>query len=400
MPTAREFAVDVIRTLREAGHEALLAGGCVRDELLGVEPNDYDIATSARPEQVRQLFRRTVAVGAAFGVVEVLGPHRLIVQVATFRSDGAYIDGRRPESVVFCSAEEDAQRRDFTINGMFFDPLDERLIDHVGGKADLQARILRAIGDAEARFREDRLRILRAVRMAARFDLEIDPATSAAIARMAPQLNDGVSAERIADEFRKMLVDPHRARALRLFMDLGLAAVVLPELGAKHGLAVVERLGETTSFPLAFAALLHPVGRRIAGEISLRLKLSSEERERIEWLVENHRILADSRAMRPARLKPLLVHPGIDDLMAMHRAEGRDLDALEHAVALRRSWDEAGELNPAPLLTGNDLLALGLPQGPMYKILLQRVRDAQLDGEIATHEEAIGLVKRILAGQT
>ena len=400
MPTPREFAVDVIRALREAGHEALLAGGCVRDEFLGVTPKDYDIATSARPEQVRRLFRRTVAVGAAFGVVEVLGPHRLLVQVATFRSDGAYIDGRRPESVVFCSAEEDAQRRDFTINGMFFDPLDERLIDHVGGRADLQAGILRAIGDAAARLREDRLRMLRAVRMAARFRLEIDPATRSAITAMAPQLEDGVSAERIADELRKMLVDPHRARAMQLFMDLGLAAVVLPELGAMHGLAIVERLGEKTSFPLAFAAMLHPVGRHVAGEIALRLKLSTEERERIEWLVENHRTLADAPTMRPAKLKPLLVHPGINDLMALHRAEGSDLDALAHAVAIRRIWDEAGELNPAPLITGNDLLALGLPQGPMYKTLLQRARDAQLDGEITTRDQAIGLVQRILAGQT
>ena len=283
---------------------------------------------------------------------------------------------------------------------MFFDPLDERIIDHVGGRADLNARVLRAIGDAAARFREDRLRMLRAVRMAARFDLEIDPATRAAITAMAPQLDDGVSAERIADEFRKMLVDPRRARAMHLFMDLGLAAVVLPELGAMHGLAIVERLGEKTSFPLAFAALLHPVGRRVAGEIALRLKLSTEERERIEWLVENHRILADAPAMRPAKLKPLLVHPGIDDLMALHRAQGGGLDALDHAVAIRRTWDEAGELNPAPLITGNDLLALGLPQGPMYKTLLQRARDAQLDGEIITRDQAIGLVQRILVAQT
>jgi len=399
MPTPREFAVDVIRALRDTGHEALLAGGCVRDELLGVEPKDYDVATSARPEQVQRLFRRTVAVGAAFGVVEVLGPYRLNVQVATFRSDGAYIDGRRPESVVFCSAEEDAQRRDFTINGMFFDPLDERLIDHVGGQADLQTGLLRAIGDPEARFREDRLRMLRAVRMAARFRLEIDPATGAAIRAMAPQLADGVSAERIADELRKMLVDPHRARAMRLFAEYGFVDVVFSGDIRLHP-DVTDRLGERTTFPLAFAALIYTEGRPRAGEIALRLKLSSEERGRIEWLVENHRTLADVRSMPPSRLKPLLVHPGIEDLTALHRAIGHDPDALDYAIAIRRQWDEAGELNPPPLLTGNDLLALGLPQGPMYKMLLQRVRDAQLDGEIATHEQAVGLVQRILAGQT
>ena len=238
--------------------------------------------------------------------------------------------------------------------------------------------------------------MLRAVRMAARFRLEIDPATRAAISKMAAQLDDGVSAERIAEELRKMLVDPHRARAMRLFIDLGLAAVDLPEM--PHDLGVVERLGDGTAFPLAFAALLTSVGRRTAGEISLRLKLSTEERERIEWLVENHRILAESRSMRPAKLKPLLVHLGIDNLIALHRADGHDLDALDYAVTLRQQWDEAGELNPPPLLTGNDLLALGLPQGPMYKRLLQRVRDAQLDVEITTREEAIALVQSIVAG--
>src|SRR5215468_2735973 len=207
--TERDFAVQVVRRLRQAGYEALWAGGCVRDELLGVEPVDYDVATSARPEEVQRTFAHTVEVGVSFGVVEVIGPRRPDgsfpkVQVATFRSDGAYVDGRRPESVVFSTAAEDAQRRDFTINGMFFDPLESRVIDYVGGLADLKAGVLRAIGDPRARFREDKLRLMRAVRMAARFDFPIEAGTAAAVREMAPQITV-VSSERIAEELRKML---------------------------------------------------------------------------------------------------------------------------------------------------------------------------------------------------
>ncbi|MGL4549960.1 MAG: CCA tRNA nucleotidyltransferase, partial [Gemmataceae bacterium] len=232
----REFAVEVVRALQAAGHDALFAGGCVRDELLGHEPADYDVATAALPDDVIALFRRTVAVGAAFGVVEVLGPRPFKVQVATFRRDGNYSDARRPDDVVFSTAEEDAKRRDFTINGMFLDPLAGRVIDFVGGRADLDAKVLRAIGDPAARFREDRLRLLRAVRMAARFGLSIDPDTRAAVQRMAAAVGDGVSAERVAEEFRKMLTDPNRVRAMRLLLELGLAAAVLPELLPMLGL--------------------------------------------------------------------------------------------------------------------------------------------------------------------
>src|SRR2546423_12854917 len=203
--TERDFAVRVVQRLRDAGYQALWAGGCVRDELLGLVPKDYDVATDATPEQVRRLFRRTVAVGAAFGVVEVLGPRPLKVQVATFRSDVSYSDGRRPDRVVFSSAREDALRRDFTINGMFFDPLTDQLIDYVGGQEDLRARVLRAIGDPVRRFTEDKLRMLRAVRIATRFDLTLDEATATAVRAMAPEIR-AVSAERIAEELRKLLV--------------------------------------------------------------------------------------------------------------------------------------------------------------------------------------------------
>ncbi len=451
--TERDFAVEVVRTLRAAGHEALWAGGCVRDELLGLTPKDYDVATSARPEEVRRLFRRTVAVGLSFGVVEVLGPRPLKVQVATFRSDVSYSDGRHPDAVVFSTAREDALRRDFTINGMFADPLENRVIDYVGGQDDLRARVLRAIGDPVERFTEDRLRMLRAVRMAARFELTIEPDTAAAIQAMARGI-DAVSAERVADELRKMLVDVHRARGMALFLDLGLAEPLLPELlpmcglpqglprpdapplpppgrpgdGApagdlwEHVLRVLDLLGPAPSFPLAFAALLHDVGkprtvgrtperytfyghehvgRRVASDICLRLKLSNDERERVEWLVEKHQVLADARQMRPSKLKVLLVHPGIQELLALHRADalasGRSTDHVEYCEHLLREWSASGELSPPPLLTGNDLLEMGVEQGPIYKRLLDAVREAQLDGSLTTVAQARERVGQLLA---
>src|SRR6516225_8102356 len=238
-PSERDFAIDVVRRLRDAGHEALWAGGCVRDELLRLVPKDYDVATSAHPDEVRRLFRRTIAVGASFGVIEVLGPRTpagpLKVQVATFRSDVSYSDGRRPDAVVFSSAREDALRRDFTINGMFFDPLEGRLIDYVGGQDDLRDRVLRAIGEPRQRFDEDKLRLMRAVRLATRFGLTLEPATRAAIEAMSPEIGV-VSAERVAEELRKLLVDPRRARGMRMFMDLKLAQAILPELLPMKGL--------------------------------------------------------------------------------------------------------------------------------------------------------------------
>jgi poly(A) polymerase len=456
-PTEREFAVEVVRRLRDAGCEALWAGGCVRDELLGQAPKDYDVATSALPDQVRRLFRRTVAVGEAFGVVEVLGPRTpagpLKVQVATFRSDGAYSDGRRPDAVTFSSAREDAERRDFTINGMFFDPLERRLIDYVGGQDDLRSRVLRAIGDPALRIAEDKLRMLRAVRLAARFDFAVDPATADAIRRMAPEIVV-VSAERVADEFRKMLVDRNRTRAMRMFMDFGLAKPLLPELLPmcglpqglpradgpglpppgmpavtnwasgdlwEHVLLVLDRLGDEPSFPLAFAALLHDVGkprtvgrtperytfyghehvgRRMASEICLRLKTSNEERERVEWLVEKHQILADVRQMRTSKVKTLLAHPAIRDLLALHRADALASDKSDDHVVyceqLLREWS-ADDLNPAPLLTGHDLQRAGVAPGPIYKRLLDAVREGQLEGTIKTPQAARELVDRLLA---
>ncbi len=441
--TEREFAIDVVRQLREASFEAYWAGGCVRDEVLGLHPADYDVATNARPEQVRKLFRKTVEVGAAFGVVEVLGPKPHKIQVATFRTDVSYSDGRRPDSVVFCSAEEDAKRRDFTINGMFFDPLEDRLIDFVGGQADLQAKILRAIGNPIDRIAEDKLRMLRAVRMATRFDLRVDPATAEAIRMMAGEIMV-VSHERISDELHKMLVHPRRASGLQLMDDLRLIPPILPELEEmkglpqgppaaptgdlwEHVLKVMELLEgptwpspEPVSFPLAFAALLHDigkrrtmgrtpdkytfhghehVGKRMASEICRRLRMSNEERVRIEWLVERHQYLCDAPIMRASRLKPILVHPGIGELLALHRADsiasGRSTAHVEFCENMLRTTP-VEVLNPPPLVDGDDLLALGIKPGPMFKKLLDAVREAQLEGTIRTKEEAIALVKRLL----
>jgi poly(A) polymerase len=439
--TEREFAIDVVRRLQQAGYQALWAGGCVRDQLLGLEPKDFDVATDARPEEVRRLFRRTVAVGLAFGVVNVLGPRTeagpLKVEVATFRADVSYSDGRRPDEVRFASAREDALRRDFTINGMFLDPLREELLDFVGGREDLAARVLRAIGDPAFRFTEDKLRLLRAARFATRFDLTIEVATAGAIRAMAREITV-VSAERIADELRKLLVHRRRARGVDLLYDLDLVAPILPELlptkglpqgppGAPtgdlwdHVLRVLDHLGPEPSFPLAFAALLHDVGKprtvgrtperytfhghehvgcRLASDICLRLKMSNAERERVAWLVEKHQILSDARNMRTSKLKGLLIHPGIRELLALHRADalasGRSTDHVEYCEFLLNVWTEA-DLNPAPLVTGHDLAKHGVPQGPIYKRLLDAVREAQLEGTIKTPREALELVDRLLA---
>lgn len=392
--TEREFAIDVVRRLQGAGFRALWAGGCVRDELLGLEPQDYDVASDATPEQVMAHFRRCVAVGAAFGVVEVLGPRGpngewLKVQVATFRNDGTYTDGRRPDTVTFSSPEEDAQRRDFTINGLFFDPVRNEVIDYVGGQDDLQAKVLRAIGDPVARFSEDKLRILRAVRIAARFELTIDPATRDAATAMAPQIQ-AVSAERIAEELRKILAHRNRVRGAELLADFDLLTPILPEV-QRIDSKLLAGLSVDAPFPLAFATLLLPVGKAVAGQIARRLKLSNDEKDRIEWLVANHAGLRNASHLRPSERHPLLTHPGIGDLLALMRAEGRFEDAEQCSHLLRTTPREV--LDPPPLLTGNDLVAMGWRPGPKFKTILDEIRRKQLDGELTTRAEAEAFVR-------
>lgn len=440
--TEREFALDVVRRIQGAGFRALWAGGCVRDELLNLTPKDYDVATDARPEQVQGLFRKSLAIGASFGVIEVIGPKQdwgyPSVEVATFRSDGAYTDGRRPDEIVFATAEEDAQRRDFTINGMFFDPIANAFHDYVGGQADLAAKRLRAIGDPLVRFGEDKLRLLRAVRIASRFGLTIDPATDAGIRAMASQIKV-VSAERIADELRKILTHASRVQGMNRLLDLGLADAILPEIVPMRGLpqglphaptgdlwehtmAVLDALDSEVSFTLAMGALLHDVGKprtvgrtpdrytfyshehvgaRMAQVIAKRLKLSIAERDRIFWLVEKHQYLADAKLMRPSKLKTILIDPGIRELLALHRADAvasnRSVEHVEYCEFLLSLWTE-DDLSPLPLLTGHDLTRHGYTPGPLFKTWLDAVREAQLDGEISTPDQAWLIVHRLAGG--
>ncbi len=401
----RRFAVEVVRRLRGAGFEAYWAGGCVRDQLLGRPPKDYDVATNAVPDQVRTLFgrRRTLAIGAAFGVIGVIGPKAAgMVEVATFRRDAPYSDGRHPDGVTFSSAEEDASRRDFTINGLFYDPVEQRVIDFVGGQEDLAKGRLRAIGDARHRFAEDKLRMLRAVRFAATFAFSLDAETQSAIAAMAAEIRV-VSPERIAMEMRRMLADPSRAVGARLLLETRLAAEVLPEIVPRDEtqrrrlddtLARLAGLKAEAEFPLALAELLYPVvDVPAAAAVCERWRLSNKETDRICWLVKHHASLLAARTMSWSVLQPLLVAEGIDDLLAiMEAASPAGAEAAAYCRALLTQ--PRAVLDPPPLLTGDDLLAHGIPAGPLYKILLDRVRVAQLDGELHNQAEALTMVEK------
>lgn len=405
----RQFAVEVVARLREAGFEAYWAGGCVRDQLLGREPKDYDVATSAVPRQIREVFgyRRTLAIGAAFGVITVLGPKEAgRIEVATFRKDAAYSDGRHPDHVTFTEAREDALRRDFTINGLFYDPIDERVIDYVGGSEDLERRVIRAIGDPAERFHEDKLRLLRAVRFAAEFDFELDPATRTAIERMASEIPT-VSPERIAAEMRRMLEGIHRTRAVQLLVDTGLGAVILPEVKATAedrprlavALAILDRLREP-AFPLALAALLHLWTDASAAEaVCRRWRLSNKETERVVWLIEHQTALDEARSKPWSVLQPVLAHEGSSDLVKLAEARARGgLGSMDDVLWCQRALELPQEqLDPPPLVTGDDLVQQGIRPGPQFKGLLQAVRDAQLDGQIHDHAEAIALVHRLIS---
>jgi poly(A) polymerase len=406
----RRYAVEVVRRLRGAGFEAYWAGGCVRDQLLGRTPKDYDVATSATPGEIRRLFgpRRTVAVGAAFGVITVVGPKPAgQVEVTTFRQDAAYSDGRHPDQVTFSSAQEDAARRDFTINGLFYDPIQERVIDFVGGQEDLARGVIRAIGQPSRRLAEDKLRMLRAVRFSACFGFPIEPDTLEAVRQMAGEITV-VSPERIADEIRHMLVDPARAEAVRLMLDCRLAAAVLPEIvpddqfqhqRLEEALDRIERL-DRPGFPLALAGLLcRLVDPAAARRVCRRWRLSNRETARVVWLVAHHAALEGARSIRFSALQPILVAEGIGDLLALCDAAspGSSDDAAYCRTVLQRPREQ---LDPPLLLGGDDLLTHGVPSGPQYRTLLARVRDAQLDGEIHTKAEALALVDRLGGGSS
>lgn len=411
---ARQFATEIVGRLQRAGFEALWAGGCVRDELLGRTPADFDVATSARPEQVRELFgrRRTLAVGAAFGVITVLGPPGAgQVEVATFRTDAAYTDGRHPAGVTFCSAREDAARRDFTINGLFFDPFTGVVQDFVGGRDDLAAGIVRAIGVPALRFGEDHLRMLRAVRFAAFFDFVLEEQTRAAIQRMA-HLVAGVSPERIAAELRGMVSRRGRGRALELLAETGLAGEVLGEVATCPGqladrtaiwqraARVIAALDEPT-LPLALAVLCTGHDHGTIPRITTRLRLSNREAKAAAWL--HHAVtelgaldLATITGVPRSRIQPLLAHehaPALADLMRA-RADCGAGDADAAAWVTAQTVLPRAELDPPPLVNGADLLAAGVPEGRPLGEALARVRSLQLDGVVATREQAIAAAVR------
>lgn len=393
----RDFAQQVVRELRTAGHEALWAGGCVRDELLGREPQDYDVATSATPDQVRELFgrKRTLAIGAAFGVISVLGgKQRQPIEVATFRSDGAYVDGRHPSSVTFTSAEEDAQRRDFTINGLFFDPLEDRLIDYVGGEQDLRAGIVRAIGEPAARFGEDKLRMLRAVRFATTFEFALDSATAAAIRSMAEQV-EVVSAERIGVELRKILQHTQRGRGVRRLAETGLWQPLFPQLKdwpreQADWSRTLARLDALTSdrMPIAFAALLVGVDVEVVRDLGRSFRFTNKEIDRAAWLVETLPLIEQAGSLAWPRLQRVLVHEGAEELIQLAAAEWGEDHVGVRTSRERLAWPQE-RLNPVPLLSGDDLVAAGMQPGKHFGQLLECLRDKQLEGHLTDRGRAL-----------
>jgi len=410
---ARQLALDVVERLRAAGFQAFWAGGCVRDELLGRIPVDYDVATSAKPDQVREVFghRRTLAVGAAFGVITVLGPKGSgQIEVATFRTDAAYTDGRHPAGVTFSSPEEDAQRRDFTINGLFLDPLSGKVHDYVGGREDLKAGVVRAIGVPAMRFGEDHLRMLRAVRFAAGFGFALDGETRAAIEKMT-HLVTTVSPERIAAELRAMVSRPGRRRALDLLDETGLAREVLPEVAPTDGdaasraawqqaAAVIDALDEP-DLSTALAALFETVGEERLRQVAHRLRLSNREVKLACWLLGAVVALGDSSAeelaARPwSQVQPWLAHDDaylLADLLRARADCGRGNAGAAAWVTAQAARPKA-ELDPPPLVTGSDLMAAGIPEGRTLGAALAALRAKQLDGEITSREAAIAWARR------
>jgi tRNA nucleotidyltransferase/poly(A) polymerase len=421
---AREFARDVALRLQSAGYEALWAGGCVRDDLLKRTPKDYDVATSARPEEVQHVFRdrKTLAMGAQFGVIAVLAPRRRgeqegcaagQVEVATFRKDFDYRDGRRPERVAFSTSREDALRRDFTINGMFMDPRDESVIDYVGGREDLEAGLVRAIGDPHARIEEDKLRMLRGVRFAATFEFGIETATFGAIRRHAPQIAV-VSAERIAEELRRIAAVPGRARGVDLLADSGLFLQIVPAIEPALRIDPVRAIlregldrMEQPSFGLFLAWILRaafsgacgawdPLRPRSPDEVelalqtALRLKLSREEREEAAYLLASSQAVHLAARRRWSEVQRILVDPRRERLLDFCRLERDVAGAPPDGVSLceARLIDGEASWNPPSLIAGSDLKRLGIAQGPEFRRVLEAVRDAQLNGDIATREEA------------
>ena len=431
--TPRDIVLDLLRRLQEAGHEAYLVGGCVRDELRGMAPQDYDMATSARPEEVEALFPQTHAVGKSFGVILVV-EHGHTFEVATFRAESDYTDGRRPNTVTFSDAQTDASRRDFTVNGLFMDPLSDTVHDWVGGQEDLEKRRLRTIGHPTERFNEDHLRLLRAVRLAAQLDFEIDPATFAAVRDMADHINR-VSAERIRDELLKLFRPPYAARGLDLLHESGLLAQVLPELLPTvtceqspdyhpegtvydHIRLMLSKLPAEASVELPWTALLHDIakpvtqseceegrihfyghekiGADMAQQILQRLRFPNVEIEAIVQTVRYHMQFKDAPKMRKATLRRMLMRPTFELELEQHRLDCLGSHGLMDIYDFIREQQTVLQEKPLllePLISGRDLIELGIEPGPALGQLLDAVRDQQLAETFSTREEALAWAK-------
>ena len=433
----REIATGIVRRLQRAGFAAFWVGGCVRDFLLGREPQDYDIATDARPEQIEKLFKRTLAVGRKFGVMIVVEGKQQF-QVATFRAEAEYRDGRRPEKVVFSNAEADARRRDFTVNGLFFNPIARKLHDWVGGEKDLPAKIIRTIGTPEERFAEDHLRLLRAVRFAAQLGFEIEPATFAAVKRLAPKI-ELISAERIRDELIKLFSPPHAGRGLVLLRDSRLLPGVLPELIAtllcqqspdyhpegtvfEHIRLMLEKMPPGSSPALPWAVILHDiakpataerdaatgaihfyghekVGAAMAERILQRLRFPKKQIEEIVACVRHHLQFKDVKQMRKATLRRMLLRRTFPLELELHRLDclgsHGNLDHYEFLLAQAEELKKKPTIRP-PLLKGKDLIKLGMKPGPAMGALLDEIREKQLADELKTPREAKAWVTKRL----
>src|SRR5947207_6923935 len=430
----KEAARRIVERLRGEGHIAYFAGGCVRDIVRRMTPKDYDVATSATPETVQRIFSRTHAVGAHFGVIIVL-ENGFQFEVATFRSDEAYIDGRHPTAVHFSSPEEDARRRDFTINGMFYDPVAEEVIDLVGGRADIAAKLVRAIGDPAQRFAEDRLRMLRAVRFATVLDYQIDPKTLDALVAHAPSIHE-ISAERIRDELVRIFLSSNRGRGWDLLDGSGLMRVILPEIEAmkgceqpeqfhpegdvfKHTRLMLDLLPKEVSVPLVFAVLFHDVAKpptatvdetgrirfsghdRIGAEmteaIMERLRFSRAEIDATVEAVRQHMVFKDVPNMRVAKLKRFMARPTFEDELELHRVDcGSSHGMMDNYDFLKQKKEEfANEpIIPRPLVQGDDLIALSLKPGPEFGEILEAVETRQLEGALKDREEALEWLRK------
>jgi len=433
-------ALTIVRELQDAGHEAYFAGGCVRDRLRGVEPKDYDVATSATPDEILKLYPRGDTIGAHFGVILVRrnGHH---FEIATFRVDGNYADGRRPESVTFSTSEADARRRDFTINGMFFDPVGDRLIDHVDGESDLRARLIRAIGDPLARFEEDYLRLLRAVRFATLLDFEIEPATWSAIVTVADRITC-ISPERIREELDRVWISPARLRAFDLLVESGLMKAILPEIidlqGCEqppvwhpegdvfvHTRLMLSLLPADASLPLVLSVLFHDIAKpaaytydpaedriRFSGHDHIGAQMTEGILKRLRYsnaviaattsAVAHHMQFKDVRKMRTSTLKRFMARDNFEDELELHRVDCAGSNGLfenyDYVVEKRHEFDAARTpLLPPRFINGGDLIARGMTAGPAFAEILTEAQDLQLEGTLPTREEALLWLDRRLA---